>query len=79
MAKIFKNAYEHYKETVLPVYKEKGLCPEFAALVDAHVAEWGTHQIWNFHGDADGRDPKWFDGIARKVKPLKLAYVVDEG
>ena len=73
------NAYEHYKKTVLPTYEAKGLCPEFAALVDAHVAEWGTHQIWNWHGDADGRDPEWFDSEKCKVKPLKLAWVVDKG
>lgn len=78
MSMILKEAREHYKTTVMPTYKAKGLCPDFAALVDAHVAIYGGHQVWNHHGDANGIDPNWFDTKNQKVKPLKLTYVVDE-
>ena len=70
---------KHYKEKVLPIYKKHGLSPQFAKAVDAHVAQHGTHEVWNHHGDADGRMPDWFDEKNKKVKKLKKAYIIDEG
>lgn len=70
-------ANEHFKATVMPVWDEKGLCPEFAAMVDAHVAQFGSDfEVWNHFGDADGRNPRWFDGQTQRVRPLKMTWQV---
>lgn len=75
-----EEAYSHYKKHVLPIYKKHGLSPEFAKAVNNHVAKHGSWQVYNHHGDADGRDPHWFDSEKQKVKPIKQkrGYEVSE-
>ena len=61
-------------------YYKLGITPEMAEAVNAHVKEYGTGQIWNHFGDADGGDPVWWDWKTRQVRKLKLKpahWVVD--
>ncbi len=61
-------------------YYKLGITPEMAKAVNAHVKMYGTGQIWNHFGDADGGDPDWWDTNARRVRKLKLKpayWVVD--
>ena len=53
-------------------YYKLGITPEMAKAVNAHVKEYGTGQIWNHFGDADGGDPVWWDWRNRRVYKLKL-------
>jgi hypothetical protein len=75
-----EEAYKHYKKHVLPIHKKHGLSPEFAKAVNHHVAKYGSYQVWNHHGDAEGRDPHWFDSEKQKVKSIKQkrGYEVSE-
>jgi len=75
-----EEAYKHYKKHVLPIHKKHGLSPEFAKAVNHHVAKYGSYQVWNHHGDAEGGDPHWFDSEKQKVKSIKQkrGYEVSE-
>lgn len=53
-------------------YGRLGITPEMAEAVNAHVKEYGSHQIWNHFGDADGGDPDWWDWRNGRVHKLKL-------
>ena len=61
-------------------YGRLGITPEMAEAVNAHVKVYGSGQIWNHFGDADGGDPDWWDWRNRRVHKLKLKpayWVVD--
>ena len=53
-------------------YSRLGITPEMAEAVNAHVKVYGSAQIWNHFGDADGGDPVWWDWRNRRVYKLKL-------
>jgi hypothetical protein len=53
-------------------YSKLGITPEMAKAVNAHVKKYGIAQIWNYFGDADGRDPDWWDWKTCRVRKLKL-------
>ena len=57
-------------------YYEQGITPEMATALNDHVKKYGDHQIWNYFGDPDGRDPDWFDSSTGQVKALKRVWVV---
>ena len=61
-------------------YGRLGITPEMAEAVNAHVKVYGSAQIWNYFGDADGRDPDWWNWRNGRVHKLKLKpayWVVD--
>jgi hypothetical protein len=71
---------DHWAATVQPIWDSKGLCPEFTAAVDAHIALHGTYEVWNhFGGQLDGGEsyPSWYDSRAQRCRPLKMAWVAD--
>lgn len=63
-------AKKHWIDNVRPLYKEHGLSHDFLKAVDKHVKLHGPNQVWNYHGNADGHYPKWFDGEKNKTKSL---------
>jgi hypothetical protein len=68
-----KAASDHYEKHVIPHFEKHGLTPAVAKLIDAHVKKHGSYQVYNWHGNADGSHPSWFDNAKQKVKPLKRA------
>jgi hypothetical protein len=53
-------------------YSRLGITPEMADAVNAHVKLYGRAEIYNHFGDADGRDPNWFNCKTGRVRRLKL-------
>ena len=72
------DSHDHWKKNVQPIYHKKGLSPEFASAVEAHVTKHGPYQVSNFHSPANRAYPHWWDSEKGKVKKLKQTYVVDE-